>query len=127
MHVRVDHAGEGEAALAVVDLLRLPGGNVAGDPGELAALDGDVGAMDGVALRPHDAQVLEDEIPLFIFHRALPVLCIGAPWQRRARFSRRSGSDTSSRSAAGRCCSTSTGNFCTTARSTPLTSSASAA
>jgi len=62
VHVRIDHAGKGEPAAAVVHLFgqgHVDGGRHFGD---LAVPDGDVGLMHHVAVRTDHAHVLDQEV-----------------------------------------------------------------
>ena len=62
VHVRIDHAGEGQPAAAVVDLLRPRHVDARRHLGHLAAGDGDVGVVHRVAVRAHDAHVLDQQV-----------------------------------------------------------------
>ena len=62
MHVRVDHAGKASRPLAGEDFAgarRVDGRRHLGD---LAAGDGDVRVVHGVAVRAHDAHALDQQV-----------------------------------------------------------------
>src|SRR5882724_11762375 len=69
MHMGVDHPGEGEPALAVIDGFRFSSRNIFFDLREFLALDADVRCRGGILVRPHHAHVLYEEVVLHRFAR----------------------------------------------------------
>ncbi len=69
VHVRVDHAGEGKQALAIVDSLCFFNRDIFFDKRELSAGDGDVALDDLANIGPDDPDVLDDEVVAHFFNR----------------------------------------------------------
>jgi hypothetical protein len=68
VHVRVDHAGESQAAFPVVGVVRI---QVGCDAGELPILDAYVGFLGLPCTRTDDADVLDDDVVAVVFRHVL--------------------------------------------------------